>query len=614
MSHIIPPVPYISYVPPRPLAKSRSVPPYVSQISDAPRRNDCGPACALMLARWVGKGLKDSVTAWADAIDAAHDGTTAADLASMLRQLGLTPATGASVQYPRIELVRYNKLPKQNPAFAGGTFLHWIVRTSDTTYHDPLWTGAQGAGLSATKESIDAALYDAVSSVGIVERPNMSYQARTPYERVIHVMSQNATREEYLYVADIAYKAKQSIAFSWDDAALPIEGLKSRTIIAWNIPTVQQNAYVDFVNRYYGAASIPTTIKFQSTSVSNPPPVTPPVTQPTQPAQPTSPATPAALLGVHELGLAGKAREALQRGAGAVMCFEDALGAAQLSLAYPDAIVMHRKYFNHPIAPADLIAQHGIDPNAVSASRAWYRGTNENDVTGYDSSPDGIRRRAAWDIECAKILKHAAPNAKWIGGGFAHGNPDFTSGAVCDAMREGYAAAYNSGLMLFDIHNYSKSNPNNPKDYRYYAPIWFERRWQFLFERCGFDPRVRGIVATEAGIEAGAGGFRWAGFTPDEFRAWCAYQLKVQQQPLVVSGQQYPSPYLAGTLFQWGNNYQGSGGWWGYGLDEYVSVLEAAWRGQLPAEKSLAAVDVHAGALVPDGYEPPAKDFSHFLT
>lgn len=613
MTKYIPPVPYISYVPPRPLAQSRDVPPYVSQITDSPRRNDCGPACALMLARWVGRGLKDSVTAWADKIDAAHDGTTAADLASMLRQLGLTPATGASVQLPRIELVRYNLLPKQNPAFKGGSFLHWIVRISDMTYHDPLWTGAQGASIIATQAAIDAAIYDASSSVGIVERPTMSYSARTPYERVIHVLPQDATKEQAQYVASIAHQARQSITYSWDDAALPIEGLKSRTIIGWNIPTTQQANYVDFVNRYYGATNIPTTIKFQSTSVSNPPPVDVPSTPPVVPT--SGAGTPAAILGVHELGLAGKAKESLQRGAGAVMCFEDALGAAQMSIAYPDRIVMHRKYFKYALSPAEILAQHGIDPNGVSASRAWYRGLNENDVDGFDSSPAGILKRATWDIECAKLLKRAAPNARWVAGGWAHGNPDFTNPSVCDAVRDGYAAAYNAGLILFDLHNYSKSDPNNPKNFRFYAPIWFERRWEFLFTKCGFDPKVRGVVASEAGIEAGAGGFRWAGFTQDEFRAWCAYALKVQMQPLIIAGKSYPSPFLAGTIFQWGNNYNGSGGWWGYGLDEYISTLETAWRGQLPAEKTVSwQVDLTMGDAPPAGYEPPAKDLSQFLT
>lgn len=347
------------------------------------------------------------------------------------------------------------------------------------------------------------------------------------------------------------------------------------------------------------------------TAVEPPPAPTPaPVPPPVANDQ-----TPARLLGVHELDGHGKARQSLELGAQAVMVFEDALGAYQMAKAWPNAIVMHRKYFQgFAPAPREIIAQHGINPDLVSDSRVWYRGLNENDHGAeYDSSPDGIRRRAAWDLQCAAILKRAAPNARWVAGGWAHGNPDFTQQAVCDAIREGYAAAYNRGEIAFDLHNYSKSNPANPKDYRFYAPIWFERRWEFLFSKCGFDPRVRAIVASEAGIEAGHGGFRWAQFSRDEFIEWARYYMQVQTAPLVINGVSYPSPYVAGTLFQWGDNETSSGGWWGYGLDEYIGWLAEAWTGRAAVSVSTrdmalaAPVDLYAGAGIEPGYEPAPK-------
>lgn len=339
-----------------------------------------------------------------------------------------------------------------------------------------------------------------------------------------------------------------------------------------------------------------------------------PITHQPPPQPPPAIVTSAAmLLGVHELSGQGRAKRALELGAKAVMCFEDALGAAQLSLAYPDAIVMHRKDFRYPLPARDLVAAHGINPDQVSNSRAWYRGANENDVATWDSDVESIRRRAAFDVECATLLKRAAPNAKWVAGGFAHGNPDFTDARICDVMREVYAPAYNAGLITFDIHTYSKCDPGNPKNYRFYAPIWFERRWELLFTKCGFDPNVRAIVSSETGGECGQGGFNWAGFTPDEFRAWCAYFMKVSQQSLVIGGVSYPSPMLAATLFQWGNTYGGSGGWLGYALDNYIGVLQSAWAGQVPAEKALEADDeiaLYAGEIPPSDYAPAAKDFS----
>ena len=207
--------------------------PYISQIDNEPARNDCGPACGLMLGRWNGKGLNTSVSYWSNKIDPPHDGTTSANLASMISQLGLTPVLGTAQQYPFIQLVTYNKLPNQNPTFAGATFLHWILRLSATTYHDPLWTGTKGANLTGTKAALDAAEYAISSRVGVKERPQpmTTYKARVEYERVVHVVPQSIMPSEFLVITNAAFAAKQSITFSWDDAALPIDGLKSRTLI-----------------------------------------------------------------------------------------------------------------------------------------------------------------------------------------------------------------------------------------------------------------------------------------------------------------------------------------------------------------------------------------------
>lgn len=68
--------------------------PYISQLGNAPN-NDCGPACALMLARAAGNGLTETVEHWSKqlprGIDAEDDGTTATELAGMLEKLGCTP-------------------------------------------------------------------------------------------------------------------------------------------------------------------------------------------------------------------------------------------------------------------------------------------------------------------------------------------------------------------------------------------------------------------------------------------------------------------------------------------------------------------------------------------
>ena len=63
--------------------------PYVSQIDNAPRHNECGLACVLMLSRWNGKGITNTVTQLSQKYDPTDDGTTPANLALALKDLGL---------------------------------------------------------------------------------------------------------------------------------------------------------------------------------------------------------------------------------------------------------------------------------------------------------------------------------------------------------------------------------------------------------------------------------------------------------------------------------------------------------------------------------------------
>ena len=134
--------------------------PYVNQLDNMPN-NDCGPACALMLLHWNGKALDANLAEWAKSIrptsegekpakrskkkgraktrslDPKDKGTDSQDLGKMLTSLGLTPTFANNAQYPYIELVRYLGLPAQNRLVPDADIWHWIVRMSDTTYHDP---------------------------------------------------------------------------------------------------------------------------------------------------------------------------------------------------------------------------------------------------------------------------------------------------------------------------------------------------------------------------------------------------------------------------------------------------------------------------------------------
>lgn len=309
------------------------------------------------------------------------------------------------------------------------------------------------------------------------------------------------------------------------------------------------------------------------------------------------------LHGIHEL-CCNKAREAHANGVGALMYFNNALSALQDSVAHPHLLCMHRIYFNQPINPLELLKQHAINPVETSRSRAWLRGVNEYDVAGFGGSPEEIKRRAEFDEQAARALRKAAPDAVWVGGGFPHGCPDFNDAAVCDAMRAYYAPLYNSGLMAFDMHNYSKTEVATPKDYRRIASIWLERRWEFLFTKCGFDPRIRMIVSSETGLEGPNGGFAQQGFTHDEFGAWCSYYSGVQRAPLEVGGKSYPSPFIASTHFQAGGAQQGR--WLGYEMQGYLPVVYARAKAAGIGQGAETA-NQYAGGELERGYVPARK-------
>ena len=130
--------------------------PYVNQLDNAPRRNDCGPACVAMLVGAMNPAVATSstVTDLSLRFDASQDGTTARDLLMMGECLHTELVSGSSA-YPCIALVDYRMLPQRYQV--NGDFGHWIVRLSDTTYHDPLYRGDRGANITTTKAVLDQA-------------------------------------------------------------------------------------------------------------------------------------------------------------------------------------------------------------------------------------------------------------------------------------------------------------------------------------------------------------------------------------------------------------------------------------------------------------------------
>jgi hypothetical protein len=317
-------------------------------------------------------------------------------------------------------------------------------------------------------------------------------------------------------------------------------------------------------------------------------------------------------LGIHDLCCAG-ARDAADDGAMVVKVFEDALGAIQIANKYPDKLVIHRKYFTHAPSPDDLVRQHGIDPNSPSnTTRIFIEGPNESDSPGFAQEPDDIARQAAYEAEMMRLVERGAPNSRVLGFCKAHGNPDFTRPEICEAVRTHYAPLYNSGKLWIGLHNYFLSPPSNPKNFRFYDPIWFERRADFLFTKCGFDPNIRHILPSESGGECGQGGMKWAGFTQDEFESWARYYISVMSAPITVNGKQYESPYVGSTLFQRRGSLQNR--WQGYEVEDYYGVIKKLWSENGPEKRStlerIASTELLHFGNAPDArYTPRPKAF-----
>ena len=343
--------------------------------------------------------------------------------------------------------------------------------------------------------------------------------------------------------------------------------------------------YRDATKAFYAGSTTPIP------PAPEPPPVKPPpVTPPTQPITVTA----RRLLGIHALTNTGAANQAISNGAEVIAVMGQPTYAYQIA-AGNNVTVMHRHYWRGYLPTAeDFVRWHGIDPNAVNnGDKRIILGCNENDQIG--SSALDIRRRAEFDRAVWELLKRCTPNARYAGGGWAHGTPDITSADVKAALRDWYAPLYNAG-MLVNVHLYTYG------DIGQVSPIWFERRWQFFFTDCGFDTSIRGLVCDETGLEGPNGGFPGNGWTQEKFRAWCEHWLAVSTEPL--NGK--PSPLIAATLFTGGDN--GDPQWGRYDVRPYYGTLASVYSStRRNMVNRFGVVDLWEGDDTPQGYRPQAK-------
>jgi len=525
--------------------------PYINQIDSAPRRNDCGPACVVMMtgALFPDRVTPQNVTMLSQLFDAPQDGTTAADLEDMAVYLGITLYQQAVPQYPYIALVDYRRLPYRYQQ--GGDFGHWIVRLSDTAYHDPLYTGARGANLVTSKAILDTAEREcrrwsrtAPLRVGFKETMTQtSGKARiksTPWNVRRSPSTASSTATGYLLQPgqefDVLGVVKGDDKMDWGRVTVTVGGVRVG----------------DGFLRADGWQWVTT-----------------PTPVPPQPA-PADWKHAKYLLGGPRLNEAQAGIDALARGCRSVLFMDNLMGAASAARQYPDARIMARFWFQNAPAPVWLADHAGAGLSDIPLNM-WTTCANEADWIGY-GTPEELRKRFEYERAFAQAMWAKDSSRKIVIGEFSHGTPDITNPEIVKAFRETYYqfAIQNSARVKIGWHLYTKGKRTSdapPTDAPMIAPEWFEGRDSSFWTQCGGDKRVI-HTSGETGVEAGAGGFNWAGYSDDQFAKWCSWWIGYRRGlPVVMDG---------ACIFQFGYHPN----WQGYDVRRFVGVLEDFWKGR----------------------------------
>jgi len=533
--------------------------PYVNQLDNAPRGNDCGPACIAMLCGSSKPALANgaTVTELSMRFDPPQDGTTQRDLLAMGQSVGVQLRTTTTAEYPYIALVDYRLLPVRLQS--RGDFAHWIVRLSDTAYHDPLFRGNGGANLNATKAALDQAENGARRWSSIV--PNRvtlkepmttqtSGKARikgTPWNVRTAPSVSASTATGYLLPAGAEFEVLSTAAGadkqSWGRIS----------VTAGNVRV--GDGYVRSDGWQWMTTTTPVV----------PQPVIPPVI-------PADWKHAKYLLGVNCLNDGNAGMDALARGCRSVLFMDNLMGAVAAARQYPDARIMARFWFQNAPDPKFLADHAGAGLMDIPGNM-WTTCANEGDWIGY-GSPDEMRRRFEYEKAFAQNVWAKNPSRKIVIGEFSHGTPDTETPEIVQAFKETYYAfaVQNTGRIKIGWHLYTRykrflDHPGHFDKHTPYDPKWFEGRDSSFWIQCGGN---KAVVHTsgETGVEAGAGGFPWAGYSDDQFARWCSWWLEYRRSlPVVLDG---------ACIFQLGSHSN----WQGYNVARYLGILTDFWQGR----------------------------------
>ena len=314
----------------------------------------------------------------------------------------------------------------------------------------------------------------------------------------------------------------------------------------WLVSPAQTMTYTLTVS-YPGQADVTLTQTVTVQPVVTPPPV-------------VVPPTGTLYLGVHVMGNGPAADKAYAAGCrwftvmdGKDICARLAAGGAR---------GMFRRYFVYPPTVEWMASDLSSLPDGWIGT-----GVNENENTGWD-----VAAHAKWDIAVAERLHQLNPKVIYAGATYSVGVPDITKQDICDAIKQYYAPAYNSGLMWWDQHNYA---PDYGHIFRTDGDqVWYELRHVWYFTKCGFDPTIQHIVSSESGLDVGgSGGFAAFHDSDEQVVAFCNAWRSVMSAPITVNGKVYPSPYVGGSFYQADPT---ANQWKSYDLSLYIAAMGAA--------------------------------------
>ncbi len=503
--------------------------PFISQLNNAPR-NDCGPACALMLARSVGKGLTDTVEQWskelptARQIDAEDNGTTANELAAMLKKMGCDPILSPVAPYPCIALVDYAMLPvAQRYDQSGRTFGHWIVRLSDTEYHDPYAAHGNHVADAAT---LDTAIRTGAGKYwgGFVVKVGIRDTARSLPAALIVTGTDG-----------MGVNVRASGAINAQKIGVMGEG-RAMTVVE------EQSGWsrIQLVDEPPSWAKGWVKSDYLAARTAQPAPVV---------AAPRK-----VLVGVNVITDTGALAEAERAGCKFALVMGANREAADFARNHPDGYCMSRVYIGNSRWTADdFIRALGVSADMPSNLVL----TLFNEADSWGSSPRELEERMRVEVEFVRKARAMECKAVIALGTFSVGNPQFALGApeyadTVRLIRQYYTPLWDAGEIGLDYHAYAPSMAHIYDE----DLVWHERRWQFYFTVCGFAPdKGQGVFFGECGVdEEGVGGLPAHKATTEDVTKHIARVVEIQSRPVVVDGREYPSPVRGGAIFCYGNN------------------------------------------------------------